>query len=280
MHTAPLLDAQPALQLRSSLSFQTLCALPPQNRRLPGLRDVTTTTFWTLTLATLASHHPRISWFVSCQAERQIQLLLRCQVAVVHVDHQLLNENRLAGSDCLFPKHNKNMQRLITFIHINEDPRVVELVVFCIFHHSHLMSSQQHCLSSKFCSCSKARPNKPMLRPEQRAIPSSNPDRPMIRSTKHAPSPWPGRLTNQSCNVRKCVLERKKEKQGRQKAVPKTGQRLCVQNLLCHLRRATSALPAAPSFRHSAAAQPRSATRSSAAQGSRGVAAPARTGAL
>ena len=155
-------------------------------------RDVTTTTFWTLTLATLASHHPRISWFVSCQAERQIQLLLRCQVAVVHVDHQLLNENRLAGSDCLFPKHNKNMQRLITFIHINEDPRVVELVgfVFCIFHHSHLMSSQQHCLSSKFCSCSKAPPNKPMLRPEQRAIPSSNPDLPVIRSTKHAPGPF------------------------------------------------------------------------------------------
>ena len=146
----------------------------PQTSGTPGMSRPPR--FWTLTLATLASHHPRISWFVSCQAERQIQLLLRCQVAVVHVDHQILNENRLAGSDCLFPKHNKNMQRLITLIHINEDPRVVELVgvVFCIFHHSHLMSSQQHCLSSKFCSCSKARPNKPMLRPEQRAIPSSN----------------------------------------------------------------------------------------------------------
>ena len=57
----------------------------------------------------------------------------------------------------------------------------------------HLNISQQHCLSSKFCSCSKARPNKLMLRPEQRAphlfqktsFPSSNPDLPMVQSTKH-----------------------------------------------------------------------------------------------
>ena len=96
-------------------------------------RDVTTTT----SLNSHAGHTgltPSPNLMVCpVSAERQIQLLLRCQIAVVHVDHQILNENRLAGSNCLFPTHNKNMQRLITFIHINEDPRVVELVVFVCF---------------------------------------------------------------------------------------------------------------------------------------------------
>ena len=161
-------------------------------------RDVTTSRPprpWTHTGHTGLTASPNLMVCLA-SAERQIQLLLRCQVAVVHVDHQLLNENRLAGSDCLFPKHDKNVQRLHMFTHINEDPRVVELVVFVFFmlHQSHLMSSQQHSLSSKYCSCSKARPNKPMLRPEQRAphlfqIPSSNPDLPIIQSTKH-PRPF------------------------------------------------------------------------------------------
>ena len=92
------------------------------------------------------------------------------------------------------------------------------------------MSSQQHCLSSKFCSCSKAWPNKPMLRPEQRAphlfqIPS-NPDLPMIRCTKHIRGPLPGKLTNQSCKVRKCVLG--------QTSLVKTGQRWAVRNCQEH----------------------------------------------
>ena len=98
------------------------------------------------------------------------------------------------------------------------------------FHHGHLMSSQQHCLSSKFCSCSKARPNKPMLRPEQRAphlfqIPS-NPDLPMIRCTKHIRGPLPGKLTNHSCKVRKCVLG--------QTSLVKTRQRWAVRNCQEH----------------------------------------------
>jgi len=86
----------------------------PQNSGTPGMSRPPR--FWTLTLATLASHHPRISWFVSCQAERQIQLLLRCQVAVVHIDHQILNENRRAGSKCLFPTHNKRTCKVYRYI--------------------------------------------------------------------------------------------------------------------------------------------------------------------
>ena len=144
---------------------------------------------------------------------------------------------------------------------------------------SHVISTAL--LSSKFCSCSKARPNKPMLRPAQRAphlfqVPS-NPDLPMIRSTKHIRGPLPGKLTNQSCKVRKCVLGQTSLVKTRQRRVSGTVRNM--ESNWCHLRRGTSALRAAPSFRHSAAAQPRSATRSSAAQGSRGVAAPARTGA-
>ena len=40
----------------------------------------------------------------------------------------------------------------------------------------------------------------------------------MIRSTKNVSGPLPGRLTNQSCKVRKCVLE--------QASLVKTGERL------------------------------------------------------
>ena len=143
---------------------------------------------WTLTLATLASHHPRISWFVSCQPKGRSNFC-----SVVRLQWFTLITKSSTKTDWLdlsvYFQH--TIKERARFIHINEDPRVVELVVFvfCIFHHSHLMSSQQHCLSSKFCSCSKARPNKPMLRPAQRAIPSSNPDLPMIRSTKHSPGP-------------------------------------------------------------------------------------------
>ena len=137
-------------------------------------------------------------------AERQIQLLLRCQVAVVHVDHQILNKNRLAGSDMSFSKQQWERIR-----HVKNQELCKSWCLY--FHHGHLMSSQQHCLSSKFCSCSKARPNKPMLRPEQQlrifSRPHQNPDLPMIRTTNHVSGPLPGRLTNQSCKVRKCVLE-------------------------------------------------------------------------
>ena len=145
---------------------------------------------WILTLATLASHHPRIPWFVLCQPKGRSNFC-----SVVRLQWFTLITNSSTKTDWLdltvyFRKNNKNLKRL--HIIITEDLRVVEPVAFVFFnlHHSHLMSSQQHCLSSKFCSCSKARPNKPMLRPEQRAIPSSNPDLP-IRSTKHPrPSAW------------------------------------------------------------------------------------------
>ena len=147
---------------------------------------------------------------------------------MVHVDHQILNKNRLAGSDMSVSvsktQWERVKKRLYKSMKISIFMKIQELWnswSLC-FHHGHLMSSQQHCLSSKFCSCSKARPNKPMLRPEQRAphlfqIPS-NPDLPMIRSTKNVSGPLPGKLTNQSCKVRKCVLG--------QTSLVKTRQRL------------------------------------------------------
>ena len=113
---------------------------------------------------------------------------------------------------------------------------------------------------------------------------------PTTRSHLH-PNPWPGRLTSQSCNVRS-VLEKPLEN-GRKKhrghffflftdmfkyANIDVTKKSLAPRPLCHdCSRATFALRAAPSFRHGTAAQPRSETRSSAAQGPRGVATPARS---
>ena len=86
-----LLDAQPALQLRSSLSFQALCALPPERTEPSNDPGVTVGKCHE---DRRRSHHisglPHHESLVS--AERQLQLLFRRQVAVVHTDHKILDE--------------------------------------------------------------------------------------------------------------------------------------------------------------------------------------------
>ena len=99
---------------------------------------------WTLTLASLASNHPRISWFVSCQPKgrsnfcsvarsQSFTLITKSSTKTDWLDLTVYFQNRIRTC---------NVYTL--YISINEDPRVVELVVlvFCIFDHSHLMSSQ------------------------------------------------------------------------------------------------------------------------------------------
>ena len=126
IHTAPLLDAQPALQLGSSLSFQTLCALPPQNRRIPGLpgchnHHVSGLSHWPLWPHTIPESHGLFparpkgrSNFCSVVRLQWFTLITKSSTKTEGLDLNVYFQHTI-----------KERAR---FTHINEDPIVVELV--------------------------------------------------------------------------------------------------------------------------------------------------------
>ena len=94
-----------------------------------------------------------------CSAERQLHLLLRHQVAVVHTDHKILHEPK---TDWIWLSHwvffPTDMCKKVMKMH--KTPKLVELCGTP----GHLKRKKN--LSSKHCNCSKAQPRWPILRPD------------------------------------------------------------------------------------------------------------------
>ena len=148
---------------------------------------------------TITNHLSFLYIFV-VSAKRQLQLLLRRQVAVVHTDHKILDKPKTDWLDLTVRVYfqQKCVKRSWKWMKLPNLWNYVELLV---------ISTAKKNLSSKHCNCSKAQPRWPILRPDCGAL---------IRSTKATTRsqhlhPWsdprPGRLTSQSCNVRS-VLEK------------------------------------------------------------------------
>ena len=259
----------------------------PQNSGTPGMSRRHDHHVHGLTLATLASQHPRISWFVLRQPKGRSNF---CSVA--RLQWFTLITNSSTKTDWLdltvYFQNTIRTCNVYTCLHISM--KILELWnswFLCFSCFIKVISCHLNSIPSPLSIAAVPRPGRTSpcwglnselrifsrSRHPTRTFPSSNPP------NTHAP--LPGRLTNQSCKVRKCALEQKKKTSlvaSGAKNPRKDFASGTVRNIKNLLRRATSALRAVPSFWHSAAAQPRSATRSSAAQGSRGVAEAARTG--
>ena len=94
-----------------------------------------------------------------CSAERQLHLLLRHQVAVVHTDHKILNEpkSRLDLTVHWVYFQQTCVKRSWKWIKLPNLWNYVELRV---------ISNAKKNLASKHCNCSKAQPRWPILRPD------------------------------------------------------------------------------------------------------------------
>ena len=108
---------------------------------------------------TITNHLSFLYIFV-VSAKRQLQLLLRRQVAVVHTDHKILDEPKWAYFQ------QKCVKRSWKWMKLPNLWNYVELLV---------ISTAKKNLSSKHCNCSKAQPRWPILRPDRGALIRSRP---------------------------------------------------------------------------------------------------------
>ena len=198
-----LLDAQPALQLRSFLSFQALCTLPPRvpnpPMTLPRVPEVKATGVQPKGSSTFCSV-TRLQWFT---------LITRSYT-----------NRKQTGSDCplrLFPT---DMCKKV--MKMNKTPKVVEL------------DSESSQTQKKTCPLSIATVPRPSRGGQYWDLTASSPihQGPTTRSHLH-PNPWPGRLTSQSCNVRS-VLEKPLENGRKKHRVIFFSLYRCLNTLTCH----------------------------------------------
>ena len=112
-------------------------------------------------------------------AERQLQLLLRRQVAVVHTDHKILDKPKTDWLDLTVRVYfqQKCVKRSWKWMKLPN------------LWNSWSSQPQKKNLSSKHCNCSKAQPSWPMLRPDCGALPLSDPPRPYHQVPASDPTP-------------------------------------------------------------------------------------------